>query len=172
MIPLLATVTCALVIAGCGGSSRAPARPHSVTSRTSTASSRLTSQTSTQPSPEARFTAQANAICARVNTRLVSKTTNHSRRQLVRVIARNAVLERQGVAELAKLTPPESLASGWRRVLTYRRVLADELAKFATATKDTNRPALNALATSKRRNHAHLHEAATTNGPHACATLG
>jgi hypothetical protein len=150
----LVLIAVAPVIAGCGGGSGSAAQ-----------NSAATTATTARPQSRSPFIVRADAICGRVNAEIVSvKASSQSAREITRVASRHLSLERQGLGELEKLAPPSALASGWRRILSYRRTLADELTKFVNDTRRNDQSAVKTLIASKKRVHVSLRKSAAANG--------
>jgi hypothetical protein len=153
---LIATV---LVVAGCGGASGDSA---------SIASAPL-GESSTQ----AILITRADVICKRLNVKIASaKPKNQGIREIARLSPIHARLEQAAVAELDKLTPPSAIATSWRRIIAYRRALAEELVKLGRYAQANNVSAVRALAASKRRTHKRLLTLALRTGFKACSLVG
>jgi hypothetical protein len=90
-------------------------------------------------------------------------------REIARIDPHHAVLEQTATSELARLTPPPSLAHDWRLILAYRRRLANELATLARAAARKDATAIQALAASKKQLHLQLRRLATRDGFKECA---
>jgi hypothetical protein len=149
---LIALVVVAAATTGCGGgtggagstsnsstkavSSQAPT-PTKPGSSPATSSTR-TGPIGTAPNPptDASFVAQAEAICAQRNSELTAVgAVGVNKAQLASVAARRAVIERQALAELGKLTPPTDMARDWQGVITYSRLTLARVEKLARDAK-------------------------------------
>lgn len=164
-------------IAGCGGSSSNGSLP--VNGATSAAAPAATATSAPTFVPEAaappshpvgasRLKAQASAICTRVNEQIGAATGLLNAREIARTSLRNAGLEFQAVAALARLTPPSSLARDWRQMIAYRRTLASELLALGHAGQTNNAASIRALALSKRSVHQKLSALASRDGIAEC----
>jgi hypothetical protein len=172
-ISLLLLAVIGVSIAGCGGGSSTATTAQSATNTSATATGTKSAPRSPAGAPESKFITSADAICRRVNIELAAvKTKSKGLQEIARLTPHNVALESGALAKLSKLEPPASLASDWRRMLGYRRTLADELAKLATSARREDESALKALASSKKRTHASLRELATHDGFKDCAEVG
>jgi hypothetical protein len=160
-----------LATTGCGGSGGA--RPTGSTRRPAgSATSRTVpaqSHSSSDPAAASALIAKADAICRRANHELAASPPHLEASQIARSAPRNAALETRAVAELAKLTPPASLALDFRQIIAYRRTLAGELIKLARSAKANDARGMQALAASKKQVHRKLSELATRNGFKDCS---
>lgn len=142
-----------LLLAGCGGSTGTPVAKESAAS--------------------ASVIASADAICRRVNAKLVVALPKHfSMRAVASVSPRNAALEQKAVSELAELDPPASIAREWRQVIAYRSELANELTQLGRAAKAGNMAAVKRLAASKTSVRKKLFALGQHLGFSACQELG
>jgi hypothetical protein len=161
---LICTAFCLVIAAittlGCGGKS-APARSTGEQIATAPAGS------------EQSFIAQADAVCARINTEILAvKAKGATAAEVIRVAPRTIALERNGISELAKLGPPSSLTSDWQRILGYRRTLAGELAQLLAMAKRNDGTSIKSLAAAKKHAHAGLSQVSKKSGFKACAKVG
>jgi hypothetical protein len=174
--PVLAAL--ALAAGGCGGGSGSAAADRSGASdnsrsTTTTASAGRTSATPSDAQAKARLVAQADTICKRVNTEIEAVVPkNQSRKEVLRVVPRNVGIEQRGLRELEKLTPPASFAADWRKMLGYRRVLAEELAGFVADEKRGDEAAAKARFTVKERTHVTLETTGRSSGFKHCGSVG
>lgn len=130
----------ALVVAGCGGSSKSSSQTTPVaqtTSSTSTAQTTPATQTGTstqtsqvssgKPLGQAELAAAANAICGRIRTHL-----SHNRFKTQKEIGAAApgisAYEHASLLEMEKLVPPASLASDWKQILDGVKTLSSDAA--------------------------------------------
>jgi hypothetical protein len=82
----------------------------------------------------AELIVRADAICRRVNT-LRHSTTIGSQADLARVLPPFAAYEQSALVNLAKLTPPASMVSDWRKIVSNFRTLAGDTEKVAQDAK-------------------------------------
>jgi len=137
-------------------SSEARTSPSAVAGRTSTATS-----APEDPAATVSFARDASTICKKVDVELTKTVAaNITPHELARVAPEHAAIEQRAADQLAKLQPPASVASWWRKVTSYRHTLAVELSELAEAAKrgDSNR--IKTLSASKLRTHKKLSEAA------------
>jgi hypothetical protein len=114
----------------------------------------------------------AEAICKRLNVEVASVKPNGSGiKEIARIVPRNAALEQEALAELAKLTPPASLVHAWRQILELRRRLVAELVKLAQAASRNDTRRVLEITGSKRQTHQKLRAAATREGFTECAQI-
>ncbi len=163
---LASLVAIAVAAAGCGGAGKTQPQASAPPSH------------STSPSPKGPNAASglipaADAICKQLNAKLASDPTAPSDDgQLARSTNRHLALERAVVLELAKLTPPASLAQSWKQILGYRRALAEELRMLIRYAEAHNAKGMQALKASKLRLHRELSKAASRSGFKDCALVG
>lgn len=166
-VAALALSSLALPIAGCGGGSSNAA--------TETAARSVSRTTLTSPGSGGRtaFIARADAICRETNVKLAqTKSKGESPEQVAATVVENETIERKANGRLAKLTAPASLAAAWRKMLGYRRVLADQLGSLAAAARSHSTPSVNSLSASKKQLHGQLRRLATKLGFQDCAKVG
>jgi len=164
-IPLIVGLV-VVVAAGCGGSSGGTgASPDSSAPKRAAAVG--------DPQSARQFVAAADAICGRLNTRIVAITfRNLSLGEVARVAPLRAALEQTGTTELTHLAAPASLAHDWHEILLYRTELAEELAKLGRFAKLKDRRAIAALSKSKARVHKLIGTIAKRDGFTDCAKVG
>jgi len=159
-------LVCLLVLAGCGGGAKK--------SSSNTTGGLATAARPTAPDSSSRgqLIARAEVICRQLNTAL---STNAPASQTVAEIVRKgparAALEQRAVRELRRLTPTASIAGAWRRVLGYRRTLANELAQLVGYARRNDLAGIKSLAVSKQHAHRALYQVATHAGFKACAVV-
>jgi hypothetical protein len=158
------------VLVGCGGSSqrvkqRGPASSASRSSETAAAGAQLI--------------AEADPICARLNAAILAResslpTVNKAQllREIVQIVPGTAALEREADGQLARLTPPPSLAAKWSMLLSYRKALASELNELVRAAKHGDAAAIDRLTRSKKQMHGRLRALALQSGFKDCAEVG
>jgi hypothetical protein len=147
----LALAAMTLTTAGCGSSSKngstttvagAPAASTSspvTTASTSTQASSLppavaVSVANGKPLTRARWIAKGDAICAELNRELQALKVKRAG-ELPRVLPQAAAYVRTEVVQLAKLVPPASKASDWKRFLSATLQWAEGTAKLAEFAK-------------------------------------
>jgi hypothetical protein len=163
---LLAVCVVALLAIGCGGSGNATTGGAPVT----------TTSAGQSPSPgeaqaKARLIAQADVICRRFNEQLINESRAEAA-NVSRTAPRNATIEMRAVEELAKLTPPSSLANDWTQILAYRRTLAEELVTVARDAAANNAAGMQALGASKKKIREKLTQLAGRDGFKDCTSVG
>jgi hypothetical protein len=177
----LLLVAVALIVGGCGGGSGGTTSSSTISNRpvpfpsTTTGASPPTSASPPDASARAKLIAQAEAICGRLNAELAASTSKQKSlapAEIARFAPLNAALERNAIAELARLAPPASLARDWRAIVAYRRTLAKELAKLGQTAKANNRTGIVALLASKRRVRQQLLALAARDEFKECSIVG
>jgi hypothetical protein len=111
--------------------------------------------------------ARGDAVCRRVNAKLAA-TTIRSKRDYARL----AVYEQAAVAEMRKLTPPASMANGWRQVVTGAQTLANATAKigeYSLADAFRGTPATRSAYTAAAEGTRQMVAAAQREGFKDCA---
>jgi hypothetical protein len=133
----LALAASALAGSGCGGA----AKPSSQVSQTaSSSSSSARAQTPTAPespsSPSSRseLIARADAICRRVNAKRASITITRPQ-DIPLDIPPLAAYEEAAVSAMRQLTPPASMANGWKQIVAASQTVADVTTKVGNAAK-------------------------------------
>jgi hypothetical protein len=170
LLVLVTTLT-----AGCGGGGSTATSTRAGTPTTATTSSAPT--TSSTPLPRgplsrAELVAQADAICKRVNAEIqLQKSQSRGRQETERLAQHNLTVERTALTSLAKLHSTKSVEPGWRRVLSDRRTLEDELGELVDNLRRNDQKAINALALTKQLAHTTLQEDATRIGLKDCAVV-
>lgn len=161
----------ASLLAGCGGKSSAGTVGATGKAAPSGASS---GQSSRDISPsEKRFVALADPICHEVNLQLARSSAKGKKRAgFIAALIRNETIERRAMGELARLTPPPALAAAWRKVLGYRRSLANQLGTLAAAMQRKAKASEEALVNSKKQVHRQLREVAGKDRFKDCAKVG
>jgi hypothetical protein len=120
-------LTMALLVAGCGGSSKS--------SRTTPSSNASHSASQAPAGPDAQLIAKTNAACARIAAKFASvHATSFA------VVAHAAVgistYEKQAIDELRHLKPSSAVASTWSTILDSLTTLANKTAKLAAYAND------------------------------------
>lgn len=171
MILLAAT---ALLVAGCGGSSKASSTASPATTATTTASQVTGSQTTTSASttPTAQtptgggikvhsgrplassvWIARADTICSHALAKLGS-TTIKGQQDFARLLPQAASYEHIEAIELSKLVPPAARVTDWNQIVTAMQQYAEytsKMAAYAQAKKFNEASPLIAVATTTKR---------------------
>jgi hypothetical protein len=138
-VAALVLVVSAFAASGCGGSTKsssqatspAPVEPSSHTESTVQA----TTQANGKALTSAELIAKADKICGRIIAKVLSKVVK-TPQEAARVEPQNAAYQRTALGELGKLTPPASLASDWKQILTAIQLIiinTDKLGEYAKA---------------------------------------
>jgi hypothetical protein len=169
-LPAAIVVLLVACLAGCGGGSKAT----SVAGETgSSATSSDGSETSGGDTASARgFIARADAICGETNAQLASTQTKASPQGVAARVVEHQAIERKANGRLAQLTPPAGIASTWRKLLGYRRSLANQLGLLAAAARRRAAASVKLLGASKKKLHGELRRVATNAGFTDCARVG
>jgi hypothetical protein len=168
----------AAALAGCGSSSKETTTAS--TPATTTAASTSTppptttaSTTTAQTVPTGGVFPTAEVICARLNTAIAGEhTTVKGLAELAASAARIGLLEKAALNELTKLAAPSTIAPEWRKVLLYRRILAENFGKLHVDAEHSEIKKFGALNASSRAAQAKLGAIATHAGLKACAQAG
>jgi hypothetical protein len=163
------------LLAGCGGKSSSAGNPSASSSSTSSGTTSASTGASGTSSPplSKQFIAQADPICRKANSLLARSSAKGKKApELAEAVVVNETIERKTAAALAKLSPPPALASGWAKMLGYRRALANELGTLAAAVKREDSSAVPALTRSKKKLHRDLSQLARSAGFKYCAKIG
>ncbi len=129
----------ALVVSGCGGSSKTGS-----TASVAAATSTTTETTATTPTvtaatvkvatgtPLTRTTliAKGDAICARTNTKLSAMSVT-GEAAFRRALPQVAIYDSTESNELSKLVPPPSLASDWTRIINAAHLYSEYVNRIA-----------------------------------------
>jgi hypothetical protein len=149
----VATTIAVLLIAGCGGSSNPVAAA----------------------SAKSPMVAHADAICKRLNARRkaankrVGTVTGVAGLAKVAAVAPELVaFERDAIAELRKLTPPQEVASSWRKILAGAELLAEHAEKLGEAAGAKNLKAVETLSKEDEQSEKELIPIATKAGFKHC----
>jgi hypothetical protein len=131
-VPTIAAVTIALATCGCGGTSKSS----TTTAQTAAKSPTTTTTAQTEPATQGGqatvvFVKQAEAICTHLNAEVAPlHQTNFA------VIAPIlASLEHRALAAMTKLTPPASIAEGWKQFIAYQRSIDEGTVKLGEYAK-------------------------------------
>jgi hypothetical protein len=129
----VAVATAMLAVQGCGGSSKSSSgtsagNQAATSAQTGTAQSAST----TPPLTRVALIAKADPICARIQAQRASKVIK-TRQDYTRAASVLASIEKRANDELAKLTPPTSLASTWSQMLVGYRTITSDLEQISDA---------------------------------------
>lgn len=117
--------------------------------------------------------ARGDLICRRINTRLTG-TTIGRQGSFAQLMPSLAAYEHAAVAEMRKLTPPASMADGWRQIVKGAQTLADATAKVGSYARGNPNisqasPPLRAAFTAAGEGTQHMVAAARREGFQDCA---
>jgi ABC-type transport system substrate-binding protein len=171
----LALTTLALAASGCGGSTKTTSSQTGsiaqATSSTQTTSSPSTAPaTATAPLTVAELIAKADPICERANAKRTSITLT-TRSSYSRLLPPLVAYERGELAELAKLTPPASLASEWRQILADTKTIIEATAKLGETPPNGRDSSLKAVFVKAGRAERQMLAIAKRIGFKECARL-
>jgi hypothetical protein len=172
-VPIIcASIVLAALAAGCGGGAKATG---TASRASSSVASGAGSDTNAPPNagPKATFIVRAEGICRHTNAQLANtKPKGASPEQVAAAVIQNETIERKANGLLAKLSPPGSLAANWRKMLGYRRSLANQLGSLAAAARNHAATSVKLLGQSKKRLHGQLRRLAASAGFKDCAKVG
>jgi hypothetical protein len=137
----LAFAAIALAPAGCGGSTKSSTPPKEPPVRTE---SRTEPSSHTKPLSRAQLIARADAICGKINAKR-AEFKIRTRRDYATVYQQFASYAQGQIAELSKITPPASMASGWRQILADAQSYVGGIAKISGYIRSNNDHAARAL---------------------------
>ncbi|HEY5194255.1 MAG TPA: hypothetical protein VIJ39_10345 [Solirubrobacteraceae bacterium] len=177
LLPPLALAIALLALSGCGASKSSTSSTGSTaTAGTTTASGQTNSNVAHANTGPALSTAElairANAICKRSNARIartpgtVEKASDYARVGLPR-----AAIYRATLAELEKLTPPQSLAEAWQQMIAARSALAHTLATLGADAKIGDIKDMRVLVNSSGSISPQIAASATKAGVTECAKI-
>lgn len=139
----LALTATALLLAGCGGSSK--------------------------PLTRAELTTQADAICKRVSAKLASANKQASTEQdIARIAPQLASYEQGALTELSKLTPPAELENDWKIIITGAQTLEENTAKLGEYAKAKNIKGAQSLIGSSEQTQQRMIATAKRDGLTEC----
>jgi hypothetical protein len=122
--------------------------------------------------PPSPFAAKVRGICARLTTELEAhKILSPTPQQIVSIVPRRLALEKAGLAELRKLTPPASGASDWRQFMAVRQRVVEVLERLNTAVQTKNKAAEKHVLSSNGNLETSMTPAATRLGIRSCAFI-
>lgn len=171
-LPAALSVIAVLAVVGCGSSKGGSS---------GTVSSGVASAGPSTPAPSpkgpalslAQLRARADAICAQVNRRFVSKkNVIRSQADAARAASERAAVEQAALAKLHGLAPPTQFAPVYNELLLMRTVLAEDtskLGKYAAAGAGQQEAP---LFVSSNAVLQQLEQYAQKNGFHECGRLG
>jgi hypothetical protein len=172
-----------LLIAGCGGgSSKTASTSAEATSVAATATVPTTTTTTTTPASNGsgsgksasapKLLARADPICMRLNHELDVVKPARTPQEIARVASQSAALEQAALAELNKLTPPASMATGWQQILADRKTVIESLTKLAQYAATNDQHAEKSIELSGASAMQHLAAIAQDDGFNSCGVLG
>jgi cell division septum initiation protein DivIVA len=180
----LALATATFAVSGCGGSGKSTsqsstqAASQSNQTSTETASSQASRQTtptslpapptSGRPLARAHLVAHANAVCQDAITKS-SQLFAKGQDEFAALVPLVASYQRTMYDELIKLTPPASLASDWKSILGYARILAETTSKLSSYGQNDHTAAAQPLYTEFAAARRELHYVAARAGFATCA---
>jgi hypothetical protein len=116
--------------------------------------------------------ARADAICKRLNTEFAESRPIRTMADIARSVPHRAAVELRVVEELSALAVPAGRIQGLKRIIAYRKALAQELAELGMRAKRDDSAAVQTLGKSKARLHKKLREAARAAGFTECGSTG
>jgi L-lactate utilization protein LutC len=171
---LVACLTCGLLVVACGSTT-----DHVTTRSAEVAPTGQVAPASVHPARQSKPLSRrelihlGDKICGRTNTEIAhTKPRSLSEAEIVRITPGHAVIEQKGAAELALLVPPRTMATTWKKIITYRRQLVVELWALVDAARNHEEAQIKVLEGSKRRKHNMLLETARTVGFDVCGYVG
>jgi ribosomal protein L2 len=140
-LAVLALVSTALAVMGCGGSSSTGSTQTNLVTTKSVAAQPATTEPvqtgSSRHLTRAELILKADAICKRINARL-SSTEVDNPQDIARMLPPLAAFERGALAELAKLDPPSKTVNDWRQMLAAGQTIAAGMARYGEYGKTQN----------------------------------
>lgn len=129
---IAATALCAsaLIVSGCGSSTKSSSQTTSAA--TPAASTSTGAGEPSHPSgtlTRAQLISKGDEICYRLNARRQSTSIGHTQ-DYERVVPQLSAYEIQGATELSLLTPPPPMAHAWQEIVTDSRVIAEVTGHF------------------------------------------
>ena len=140
-LPALSLTVAVLMVSGCGGSTGSSAA--------------LT---------RSELIARGDAICRRINAK-IRATKVSTAQDYARVAPPLAAYEQTAVIEMRKLTPPASIANGWRQIVSGAQMLANGTTKLGEYAQTSN-----PFEVAHQTPSVHAAFAATTEGPKQMVT--
>jgi hypothetical protein len=124
--------------------------------------------TSNKALSHGELVAKANSICKRLNTQ--HKSINiRTQEEYIRLLKTTAAEDQIAFTELAKLTPPTSLASDWKQFVADGRALAQDATQLATYLTTYNRRSASMVNRSTSVVMQAIHTTAERDGLTECA---
>ena len=160
---MIVVVVLAVLLAGCGGSSRAP------TSRLQPARASEGSASEHSQAP-AGFLSEAQAICLRRHRRL-ARLTKASLSQVPALAAKRGNVERRVIGEMQALKPPAQLGRGWSQIIAYTGTLAGDTRTIGADAQARNVSGLEAVARASEGVIRKMSRVADGIGLHACSKI-
>lgn len=174
----LALVTGALVVTGCGSSSKdstttvssAPATTTTAKTVTVSAPAGAVKFASGTPLSRAQWIAQGDVICARTNTKTESSTVK-SPQEFARVLPQVALYDKTEATELSKLVPPPSKVDDWKKIVNSLQLYGEYTSRVAEYALAKNEEAAHPLVLQGEKIHKQLAAIAKRDGFKACSLL-
>lgn len=165
----------ALIVAGCGGSSKTGSITTSVAAQSGTAtqtspvgSGEEIKVSSGKPLRRAVWIAKGDAICQRANAAL-STTTAKTSQDFARLLPQAAGYERTEATELAKLIPPTAMVADWQHIIGGLQKFSEFSLKAAQYAQVRNWSAAVPVATAGDKAQAELVAVAKRDGFKVCS---
>lgn len=98
------------------------------------------SSSSSKPLERGQLLAKGNAICRRITTRLAASTVSGAPSDAL-VMLPVAAYEHSAAAQMRKLTPPASMAQGWKQMIAGLETLATATANLGEDARTSNHKA-------------------------------
>ncbi len=157
-----------LIASGCGESTKSSSKSTTAGSAVggTSAATENTAQ-SGKPLTRAQLISAANAICARVNSRRAA-TSIESISDYVTLLPALSAYEQSAAAEMAKLTPPSSLAHTWQKIVAGNELLAHNTASLGEYAKANNLKGAQGLYVANHQTEIQVTVAARKAGLHNC----
>lgn len=113
--------------------------------------------------------AKGDAICKRVNDGIKNVGATNTAADVAKVAPKVHALEQQGVNDLRKLKPPNSLAADFSSFVNKTQVLTDDATKIGAAAKTNDQKTAQAVSTEALSASAAATGSATKLGFKDCA---
>jgi hypothetical protein len=117
---------------------------------------------------DAELVAKANAICGRVNDKLVAASSSPNYTSHLDELA---AYEHVAFAELGKLTPSAKSTADWHVLVGSAEALANDMSQLALDAQANDKTASQALFVKLEKDHTTMTEIAKRNGFVVCAKL-
>jgi hypothetical protein len=178
-LSVLMLVAVTLSATGCGGSkggtntATSSAAASVATTPITSASSQTgaTGNGSGKPLSASQLVARADAICARLNTKL-GRDVVHNQPEVARVAPHRAAIEQAALTELSRLLPPASMATDYQQMLAVRHTLIEDTIKLGIDAKAGYAQAERPVYSSSTALVGQMAATAQRNGFKHCGQLG